>query len=73
MPYPTSQSGVAARLPRSLQRGLFGSGEPLAQGYAPDGQLEEDYAGAAAGRALAVSGNRLYLPGDGENVVYFVF
>ena len=65
--------GVAARLPRSLQRGLFGSGEPLAQGYAPDGQLEEDYAGAAAGRALAVSGNRLYLPGDGENVVYFVF
>ena len=66
--------GVAARLPRSVQQGLFRAGEPLAQSYAPDGRLDEDYSSAEAGGwALAASGNRLYLPGAQDGVSYFVF
>ena len=66
--------GVAARLPRSVQQGLFRAGEPLAQSYTPDGRLDEDYSSAEAGGwALAASGNRLYLPGAQDGVSYFVF
>ena len=66
--------GVAARLPRSVQQGLFRAGEPLAQSYVPDGRLDEDYSSAEAGGwALAASGNRLYLPGAQDGVSYFVF
>ena len=66
--------GVAARLPRSVQQGLFRAGEPLAQSYTPDGRLDEDYSSAEAGGwALAASGNRLYLPGAQDGVSCFVF
>ena len=66
--------GIAARLPRSVQRRLFHAASPLAQSYAPDGVLEEDYVSdGAEGWALAPSGNRLYLPGAGEGMTYFRF
>ena len=66
--------GIAARLPRSVQRRLFHAASPLAQSYAPDGVLEEDYVSdGAEGWALAPSGNRLYLPGAGEGMAYFRF
>ena len=66
--------GIAARLPRSVQRRLFHDASPLAQSYAPDGVLEEDYVSdGAEGWALAPSGNRLYLPGAGEGMTYFRF
>lgn len=66
--------GIAARLPRSVQRRLFGAGDPLAQSYDPEGRLEEDYRSAdAGGWTLAPSGNRLYLPGAQAGVGYFVF
>ena len=66
--------GIAARLPRSVQRRLFHAAIPLAQSYAPDGVLEEDYVSdGAEGWALAPSGNRLYLPGAGEGMTYFRF
>ena len=66
--------GIAARLPRSVQRRLFHTASPLAQSYAPDGVLEEDYVSdGAEGWALAPSGNRLYLPGAGEGMTYFRF
>ena len=66
--------GIAARLPHSVQRRLFHDASPLAQSYAPDGVLEEDYVSdGAEGWALAPSGNRLYLPGAGEGMTYFRF
>ena len=66
--------GIAARLPRSVQRRLFHAASPLAQRYAPDGVLEENYVSdGAEGWALAPSGNRLYLPGAGEGMTYFRF
>ena len=65
---------IAARLPRSVQQGLFGACGTAAQSYSPDGLLEEDYtSGAVSGQALAASGNRLYLPGTDQDVYYFRF
>ena len=65
---------IAARLPRSVQQGLFGACGTAAQSYSPDGRLEEDYtSGAVSGQALAASGNRLYLPGTDQDVYYFRF
>ena len=70
--------GVAARLPRSVQRGLFRACETAAQRFDAAGRLETDYAadgGAAdvSGRALAPSGNRLYRPGGAAGLTYYRF
>ena len=64
--------GIAARLPRSVQRSLFAACPAAAQSFRLDGSLEADYAAdAVASGALAPSGNRLYLPGAGGGVCYF--
>ena len=64
--------GIAARLPRSVQRSLFAACPAAAQSFRPDGSLEADYAAdAVASGALAPSGNRLYLPGAEGGVCYF--
>ncbi len=65
--------GIILRAPRSVQRRLFEDCPVTAQSYSPDGGLLEDYAAPLAGRALAASGNRLYLPGGEETLSYFRF
>ena len=65
---------IAARLPRGIQQGLFGSCPVSAQSFDSQGKLEADYASdAVSGRAAAASGNRLYLPGAEQDVYSFRF